>query len=833
MPFPIAALIIAGISFLGQSLLAPKPKFSKPKESGLNDFDVTTADEKRPIAYIAGNVKVAPNITWYGDLINTAITKHVATSPLSGTRQTLGYRYNLGWEAGLCFGPQVKCKRITYDDKEIFNGALLGIPATTTILQENLFGGEGEEGEGGINWVLDFYSGDGAQPVNAYMQSRVTPYAAHNNVCYVVSRGPSSGVIRDGSGKYLSGTGYIGKALQMRELAFFLERLPATVNPSKAVIGSDVNPVEVLYELFTSKLFGGKIASSRLKTDSWLAASNTLYNEGFGISVNWNNPGGVEEMIQQIVDTIDGAIFMDYSTGLIDIKLVRNDYDANTLRVFDRSNSTFESFSRGSWEETINQLDYEFISRADDYKSMPDVQHELANFNIRGVVESGNKDYKFIYERALASKCALRDLRVLALPLAKGRLVTNRTGSLVYPSEPIKINWPEYGLDNKIFRVAKCNYGSLKDGRVTFDVIEDVFSFGALAYNVVGGSGWTAPTTTPTAATLEKVFEQPYWFHKTDENRPVSLVASPGGGQLNHDVYASTDGGVNYTLLQSEALFVPVGQLLGNYPATTDYFDAMGFELSEVSLLSSVLDVNPNDIKNGQGLLWFEDTNEIAAFEDISYNAITGRYQIARVWRAVLDTLPQSHLTGERVWFISLGGAFPNQAYADAVAIKLKHPTRSVTGVLDLGAATARDLTFNQNRSERPIPPADFQINGSANPSGVAGDLNLSWKHRDRTQQPEVLQQTSANVGPEAGVTYTLRFYNAGNTLIRTVTGLTGTSYQYTAAQEYIDNGSATNSSLRIELEAVRGSFVSLHKWNKTISRLGLGYSIAYDQDYF
>jgi hypothetical protein len=820
MPFPFAALIFAGISFVGQSLLAPKPKFSTPKQAGLSDFDIATADESRAIPYVAGNVKLYPNITWYGDLISTPIKKFVKTSMLgTGVRQTLGYRYNLGWEAGLCYGPGVSCKKITYDDKEIFAGTLNGIPSTATILQENLFGGEGEDGEGGINWILDFYSGDASQPVNPYMLSRVTPYPAHRRVSYVVSRGPSSGVIRDGSGKYVSGTGYIGKTAGLRDIAFYLERLPNAVNPSKAVIGSDVNPIEVIYEWITNRIYGGKIASSRIDSAAFIAASNTLHAEGFGVSVNWGEQGGVEEVLQQMMETIDGALYMDYATGLITIRLVRNDYNPATIRSFGPDDIVeFESFSRGSWEDTANQLDYTFVSRADDYKSMPDSVHELANFNFRGVPEVAKKDYNFIYERTLAQKAALRDMRIMALPLARGRVRLNRSGSLMYPSEPFKITWPKLGLDNKIFRAANIDYGSLRDGRVSVDIIEDQFTFGEAVYTVINPSGWVNPVGAAQAATLVKVLEQPRFFHASDAHRPLSLVAAATGAHLGYDVQASTDGGANYALIESNAVFTPVGQLVAAYGQLTSDYDLTGFEITDVQGVSAVFDVVPDEVRQGGGIIYFEDTGELAAFEDISYSSVTGRYTVAKVWRGILDTPPTAHASGSRVWFVGFGSGRSEAVYANATALKLKHPTRTLGGELSLAAATAQDLTIAQ-RALKPYPPANFRVDGSYTGTTHTGDVELTWNRRNRLTQAEVLKQSAADQALEAGASFTLKIYNQSNTLIRTETGLTGTSYTYTQATETADNGGSLAASLKFELYAVSGGLESA-KWVRTSMRV-------------
>ena len=56
-------------------------------------------------------------------------------------------------------------------------------------------------------------------------------------------------------------------------------------------------------------------------------------------------------------------------------------------------------------------------------------------------------------------------------------------------------------------------------------------------------------------------------------------------------------------------------------------------------------------------------------------------------------------------------------------------------------------------------------------------------------QTVTLVAQDEASIGPETSVTYTLRIYGESDTLLRTETGLTGTSYTYASADEISDSG--------------------------------------------
>lgn len=67
----LAVLVVAAIVSYA---LAPKPP--TPKPPALEDFDIPTAEQGRPIPVVFGTVTVTgPNVVWYGDLKTDPIKK--------------------------------------------------------------------------------------------------------------------------------------------------------------------------------------------------------------------------------------------------------------------------------------------------------------------------------------------------------------------------------------------------------------------------------------------------------------------------------------------------------------------------------------------------------------------------------------------------------------------------------------------------------------------------------------------------------------------------------------------------------------------------------------
>ena len=110
--------------------------------------------------------------------------------------------------------------------------------------------------------------------------------------------------------------------------------------------------------------------------------------------------------------------------------------------------------------------------------------------------------------------------------------------------------------------------------------------------------------------------------------------------------------------------------------------------------------------------------------------------------------------------------------------------------------------------------------------------MAISWAHRDRLSQTvSLVPQSTGNIGPEPGVTYTLRLYGETGNLRRTYSGLTGTSQTYALAEDTADSGlGRPNAALRIELETNRSGVISLQKHSIAFERAG--YGLHYDQYY-
>jgi hypothetical protein len=827
----IIPLIMFAASLVVGEILRPRPKVENAKPAGLEDLGLPTASPARNIPVAFGTVLTrAANLIWWGDFKATPITEKTGGFFGIGKKSvTLGHKYSLGMDLALCYGPIDALEEILIDEKSVWTGSTNS--GEITINKPNFFGGN--KSGGGLLFALEIYNGSSTQSRSSYLQSLLTNVPAYRNVCHLVQRGPSGTVnssitVNLGwfktnlSGRFSSG--YIGETPNLRPYAFKIRRIPNNLGVSgySNINSGDANPAEVLYEILTNTQWGMSLPVGKIDLGSFQAVAQTLYNEGNGFSYIFNDGQSIESMLNMVLQQIDGLIYIHYSTGKYTLKLARKDYDVNTLTTLDENNSNLIEYSNGSYDETTNEVRVEFTSRVKSFK--PDIAfaQDLANYQIQNASVPTEIQYKGVSNASTATNLAMRDLRALTIHPAKCKIEVDRTAGSFMPGQCFKLAWSKLGIVSRIMRVLAVDYGSYSRGTITIDAISDLYALGSNVYAAPGDTGWSNPISDAVPVAFAVTDEQPYWFAQDGQNRLWTIASGSNGSQLDYDTFVSTDGGANYTAKDEHTYFAPTGTLVQDYESSTGYVDTSNtLKVNAGSEMIRLLPYMTADIENGANL--FRIDNEILAFDSYTDNG-DGTYTFHNVWRGLLDTVPVKHLTGARVWFCSYGQSIPEDTFTNGQSINIKHVTYAPSGQLALDSAAAYSLTFN-NRALKPYPPGDVKINSASWPVYITGDCSSSWVHRDRLSQPKVTKQDASSVGPEVGTTYTLRFYGETGSLLRTVSGLTSTSYIYTTAQEITDSGALNrpNEKLKVTIASVVSGRESLQVQIREFEQHGYG----------
>lgn len=141
--------------------------------------------------------------------------------------------------------------------------------------------------------------------------------------------------------------------------------------------------------------------------------------------MRWTKSSTVESFVQQICGHINANVRLNIRTGLIELILIRDDYEVSDLTVLDVDNITeVATFERAAWGVVFARGDCRYTTR-DDQTTSISVRDGAAVRSQGGVVTSA-KDYPFIREAGIALRVAQRDLQIMSSPLCKITFTCNR-----------------------------------------------------------------------------------------------------------------------------------------------------------------------------------------------------------------------------------------------------------------------------------------------------------------------------------------------------------------------------------------------------------------------
>lgn len=471
------------VSLIITIVLSPKP--AQPKPAALEDFDLPVAEESRSLPVIFGKVRITgANITWYGALASNRIKK---SSMFSST--TVGYRYFLGMMMHFCRGPVDSFTRIEAADKTAWLSEVTE-NGLSDILVPDLFGGE--KREGGLVGKVNFMFGGPTQVAPDFLKANVAgPYPGFRGVSGLMyySRG-SIGIFR----KYVvpGAGGFVGTTPYVKPWAVTATRiLKGWYNdtcwyPEAAEVDGGMNAAHVIYEALTNPQWGGKNAISSITDDNFRYVADVCKAENLGLHIIWNASTKIEDFIRNVLDHIAGILGFDPRTGKYLLILVRGDYDAGDLPLFNNSNmGEIVSFQHRSWGETVNQLTIAYTD-PDSGKATDITVQDLGNIRSQKVRIPDKIDRSAIANHETIRAIAGRELAARSTPLARIDFKCNRSAFPVLPGGVIRITRtePELELNETVFRIIDIKAGRLEDGEMTVNCVEDIYALSGMEYAV-------------------------------------------------------------------------------------------------------------------------------------------------------------------------------------------------------------------------------------------------------------------------------------------------------------------------------------------------------------
>jgi hypothetical protein len=577
----------------------------------------------------------------------------------------------------------------------------------------------------------------------------------------------------------------------------------------------DMNAAHIIRECLTDPDWGKGATDAQIDDASFTTAADLLYSEGMGLSLKWEEQSEIDAFIQIVLSHINAALYIDRSTGLWTLKLIRKDYDVSTLITLNPSNiASISDYSRSAFGELINSVTVTYFDGVTRQDATLTVQ-DIALASMQGATISTSVDYKGFCNANIASKVAQRDLQTLSTPLRKCTIVANLSASTLNQGSIFKLTWPDYGMADVVMRVADISFGDGRDNSIQISCVEDVFALPTTQFIQPDEPVWTNPTQPPTPLSERLIFEPPYLelvqisgqtsVDATLSAHPeIGYVAAAGARPTSGNKAQMWDDlGAGYNLVGSLD-FCPSATLNQNI----SYMDATfainnGSDLSEVTLG-----------------VWFQIDQEIMVITAISDTSIT-------VKRGCLDTIPAAHALGATLFF------WDNYAQGDDSQLvigntpKVKILSVNSGGVLAIANAPEDQITI-VGRAAKPYNVANVKINGSYYPTAVHGvdPLTLTWANRNRLSQTggTIYGFTDANITPESGVTYNINLKDNTGAVFSSATAVTGSVWSATLIDD-------THANITVEITALRAGLPSFQSYEIPVERHGWGLNFDNNWD--
>ena len=432
----------------------------------------------------------APVVGWFGDIDYDAIRVRLSDT---GGQEVYINIYSYGAlhivAQGVCDGfMQVKLgKDVVWPNAANTRELSADGETRVHISLPELYGGLHEHnaqitGDGGLWGNISFRYGETTQLRDSYLVAQLGSSIS-------ADRGLMSVDIEDM---------HIGHSTQLRLWKYLIKRTDTLTTgetqwyPSKAAIRTyEINPIHWLREIYTDIEWGLGTPTSLINNTNLEAAADVLYDEGFGICMKWEGDQSLETHVKDVLRYINAKIYEDHKTGMLEIKLIRDDYVVDDLEEFDETDiDSIESFSRGLMHKIP---DVTYLKYWDMFHNIPVTipNHDMALINTQAETLIPNEvEYTGVVNDDLAGRLAARDQHQLGAFSAQLKLKCKRTMAHLHPGSVFKLSYTTRGIISMIIRVMAVHYGTLTDGVVTLDCIEDIFGMKDSLYAAPPATEW-------------------------------------------------------------------------------------------------------------------------------------------------------------------------------------------------------------------------------------------------------------------------------------------------------------------------------------------------------
>jgi len=756
-------LAFFAIGFILTAFLAPKMKVENAKAAGLDEFKFPRSEEGSPVGRFYGTLKLlSPNTIAITGYRAVPIKKKVKTGIFSSKTIITGYRYYLTVDLAWALGPGVVYRKMWFGNNLVWAGCLYDSTCLNVIpinLPE-LYGGSDDGNRGGIFGDVAMYCGDFDQDRDEYLVANMNP----NVPAYV---GVAHMVFRDfwwGNSPSIDTVAVEG--------AYFVNSLGVTAGRHIMPNGLDMNPVCVLYDILCEDWGNLGYDPARINVTQWREIAIKIFDENNGISISVATATEAKDAVKTILRQINAVVYEDQSTGLANLKLLRNDYTIADLPVIGPDQVIeVRKFTKKLWAETNNVVRVKYTDREGGY-----AQGKLATAKDSSLLRFQKRQRPLeitmpgVFVSDLANAIAARELSNLNVPLYSAELTLNREAVTLRPGDAFVFTWPEYGIDQMVMRAKRPNFGTLQSGSISISAVQDEFSLDTTVVSAPPISGYVPTTLAPVDISTFYIFELPAFLDyksslgtRVGYTRFASFVLAPSSYTLGYNAYIEeTPDDVEVLSL---APYTPNAKLAG----PLGRFDGFATGIVGAITIKEVSDVAAlalgDSERQGGGLIVIG--NEILSYSSSTDNG-DSTFDLNDVRRAMIDTGWFAHNTDDRVWFFNGAEGFFESDTLTGDTANVYFIDRTATGRSAVADATVTPETA-LGRVERVIAPDWATADGDRTPWQIfdPGDVvSIDARARSRLDLTELWFEDDAASTAEAGTTYRISFEVEGVTTV-------------------------------------------------------------------
>lgn len=710
-------------------------------------------------------------------------------------RATVGYSYYMDLHMGVGRGPVDELMEIEVGGRTAWKGSITE-NKEFIIDKPKLFGGS--KAEGGIDGVCQAYFGEPDQVLEESIYRRFLPrpqpgFRGVFTLHYwgmVSQMTPYIKSWRFKVRRILKG--WDGPVWYAEKAKIEMEGYDDEGNPH---IIHAMNPAHILYECLTNRDWGRGLPRDMILESEWRKVADALYDEGFGMCIVWRRQDTLESFIQMILNHIMGVLYVDKFTGKFKLKVLRKDFDEDSLPVysFDSGLLKIDEATNGAISGLMNECVVKWFNPLNGQENLVRAQN-LALIQTSGGIKSDTYTYQGVPTAKLATVIAERDLRITSTNVRRFTLTCDRRAWRIQPGDVFKIRDPETrGLESVIVRVADTEESKQTDGQIRIICVQDTFTFDLNTFTGVQEPSFPAPDLNPKLA-RRRIYEMTY-------AEIVSLLPPGEIAEIKESygfLRTQAEKGSPVTMAYDIAV---LNDATGAYVQEGNGDFTTLFELSKpLEYLDSAA-----FIKGVSGTSPIEVGDFIYMNGEIMVVTLAPSNGLIGIRRGVYDTVPQQHAAESIGWVITQGGGSDYKIRQAGEEISVKVLPWTLSGGTYPEEDAPFDLLEFNYRYIRPYAPGRVEfttventeprpwftghvLRADVGSQEVPDAMTITWTHRDRLmQQDKAIYHEMDSVGPEDGTTYRITILNARGQVIRRETGISGTSFTYTYGQAALD----------------------------------------------